>query len=148
MSADNFTPLDANALFAADLDDLADLPSYETPPPGSYILRSNVTLKKINNKDAVEASFEVLETVELANADSTAVANGTKFSTAFFLDNEYGVGNLKKFLAPYGAHFGTGNVGNLVQEIKDIDIAATVTNRKDKNDETKVYAAVSNISIN
>lgn len=148
MASENFTPLDSNALFAADLDDLADLPSFETPPPGSYILRATVNLKQINKKDAVEASFEVMETVELASPDSAPVAVGTKFSTAFFLDNEYGVGNMKKFLAPFGAHFGIVNIGNLIQEIKDIDIACTVKNRKDKNDETKVYATVENISIN
>jgi len=147
MSNDNFTPLDENALFAADLDDLADLPSFETPPPGSYILNVTVGVKKINGKDAVEAAFEVVETAELADSDDKPVANGTKFSTAFFLDNEYGVGNMKKFIAPFGAHFGITNIGSLIAEIKNVQVACNVKNRKDKQDPTKVYASVDNINI-
>jgi hypothetical protein len=141
-AVDNFTPFDENSLFAANLDDLADLPSFETPPEGSYILTVSLAGKKINNKDAVEAAFEVVESVELADAADTPVAPGTKFSQAFFLDNVYAVGNFKKLIAPLGAHFGISNIGELVRETQNITVAATVKNRKDKNDATKVYASV------
>lgn len=134
-------------LFSANIEDLADLPAYETPPAGSYILRVSCDVKKINEKDAVEAAYEVVETVELADPSSTPSVPGTKFSQAFMLNNEYGVGNLKKFLAPFQEHFGAANIGALLGEVKDVTIAATIKNRKDKNDPDKVYASVTNISI-
>ena len=140
--------LTVESLFATSIDELADLASFETPAPGSYILSTSCDTKKINNKDAVEASFEVIEVVELADPSSKVVPVGTKFSTAFFLDNEYGVGNLKKFLAPFAAHFGKTNLGELIRdEMKNVQIAAVVKNRKDKNDPDKVYAAVDNITV-
>lgn len=138
----------ADALFSQDLDDLADLPSFETPAPGSYILNVTCDSKTIANKPAIEAAFEVVEVVELKNAEDKAVPAGTKFSTAFFLDNEYGVGNLKKFLMPFSAHFGNTNIGNLIRDdLKNVTIAAIVKNRKDKTDPEKVYASVENISV-
>lgn len=144
--AQTFSSIDD--LFSTSIDDLADLPSFETPAPGAYILKASADTKKINDKDAIEASFEVVEVIELKNATDKAVVPGTKFSTAFFLDNEFAIGNLKKFLAPFAQHFGKTNIGDLIREdMKDVLIAATVTNRKDKNDPEKVYASVTNISV-
>lgn len=142
------TSMSLDSLFSANLDDLADLPSFETPAPGSYILTVSMDTKQINNKDAIEAAFEVVEVVELANPSDKAVPAGTKFSTAFFLDNEFGLGNLKKFLAPFSAHFGQGNIGTLIRDdMKNVQIACSVKNRKDKNDPSKVYASVDNITV-
>jgi hypothetical protein len=135
-------------LFTANLDDLADLASFETPPPGAYILRVSMEPKEINKKSAIEAAFEVVETVELTDDNDKPVVNGTKFSIAFFLDNEFGVGNMKKFLQPFAQHFGHGSIGQLIREdIKDLTISAVVKNRKDKNDPDRVHASVSNISV-
>jgi hypothetical protein len=137
-----------DALFSQDLDDLADLPSFETPAPGSYILNVTCEAKTINNKAAIEAAFEVVEVVELKDPADKIVPAGTKFSTAFFLYNEFGVGNLKKFLSPFAAHFGNTNIGNLIRDdMKNVTIACIVKNRKDKTDPEKVYASVDNISI-
>lgn len=134
-------------LFNTSIDDLADLPGFETPPAGSYILEVNTDVKNVSGKDAVEASFTVIETVELDESVSP-VADGTKFSTLFMLDNEFGVGNLKKFLAPFAAHFGEPNIGKLVGEVvKNVTISGLVKNRKDKNDPDKVYGSVTNITV-
>jgi len=135
-------------LFSSSLDDLADLPSFETPPAGSYILDVTTDVKEINDKQAVEASFVVVETVELKDPAANPVAVGTKFSTAFMLNNEFGVGKLKDFLKPFAAHFDNNSIGELVRdEIKDIRIACTVTNRKDKEDPDKIYGGVKNVII-
>lgn len=135
------------SLFSASIDDLADLPAFEAPPPGSYILSVTLDVKRISEKDAVEASFAVVETGELSDATNKPVAPGTKFSTAFFIENEFGLGNLKKFLVPFQEHFGAANIGALVGEIKDVTISGLITNRKDKNDPDKKYASVSNITV-
>lgn len=135
-------------LFAMSLDDLADLPSFETPPAGAYILDVNCDVKDINGKAAVEASFVVVETVELKDPEATPVADGTKFSTAFLLGNKYGVGNMKKFLKPFGAHFQNNSIEALVRDlVKDVRIAATVTNRVDKEDPEKIYGGVKDITV-
>lgn len=135
------------SLLNANIEDLADLAGFEVPPPGAYVLSVSAELKKVNSKDVVEAAYEVVETSELESMDSVAVPNGTKFSTIFMLDNEFGVGNLKKFLKPFAAHFGTGNMGQLISEIKGIKIAANVKNRKDKNDPERKYAEVNGIAV-
>lgn len=134
-------------LFSKSIDDLADLAGFETPPPGSYILEVSCEVKKVNDKDAVEASFTVVETTELKEAGDTPVPNGTKFSTLFMLDNEFGVGNLKKFLKPFSEHYDEKGIGALIEQIKSVTIACLVKNRKDKNDPDKVYGSVSNIVV-
>lgn len=134
-------------LFSASLDDLADLPSFETPPAGAYILNVTMAVKEINKKQAVEASFEVVETIELADDSATEVAVGTKFSSAFMIGNEYGLGNLKKFLVPFQAHFNAPNIGALIEELKDVQISGTIKTRADKEDPSKIYGSVVNITV-
>jgi hypothetical protein len=135
-------------LFAANLDDIADLASYETPPKGSYIFTVSTDTKEINKKPAVEAAFTVVETVELEDANDKPVAPGTKFSIAFMLGNPVSEGKLKQFLAPFAYHFGATNVGTLVRDtIKEVTVAAIIKHRKDKEDPEKVYADVRNITV-
>lgn len=139
---------DIGDLFSSSLDDLADLPSFETPPAGSYVLNASTDVKEINGKQTVEASFTVVETVELKESNANPVAVGTKFSMLFMLDNKFGVGKLKDFLKPFAVHFNNNNIGELVlAEIKDVMIACTVTNRKDKEDPDRIYGGVKNIVI-
>lgn len=135
-------------LFAADLDDIADLPSFETPPKGAYIGTVSLSIKEINKKPAIEASYTVVETVELEDSADTPVIPGTLFSSAFMLGNPISEGKLKEFLAPFAAHFGTKKVGELVRDhIKDVQISFVLKHRKDKDDKEKVYADVRNITI-
>lgn len=134
-------------LLSKNLDDLDDLPSFETPPVGAYVLSVTTEQKEINGKHAIEAKFTVKETVELKDPQMKAVAEGTQFSTLFTL-NEFGVGKLKEFCVPFAEHFGEKNVGTLVRDtIKDVTISAYVGNRKDKEDPEKVYATVKVLSI-
>lgn len=144
-------------LFEADLDDIADLAGFETPPAGAYILLVSTETKEINDKPAVVANFTVVETVELKIDDESKkgyrppVKDGTLFSTAFILGNAVAEGRLKQFLAPFGDHFGIkgkGSVGILVRDtIKDVRIAAVVTNRADKEDPDVIYAGIKNIQV-
>jgi hypothetical protein len=138
-------------LFNSSIDDLADLPSFEVPPAGSYILEVTCDVKEVAGKQAVEASLTVIETVELADPAAEPVKDGTVFSTLFFLDNKFGVGKLKQFLKPFGAHFNDTNIGNLVRDhVKQVTIAGTVLNRKakkDSEDPDRIYGSVANISV-
>lgn len=144
---DKFSSVES--LLAANLDELADLAGFETPPAGSYILSTSFALKKVNDKDCVEQNCEVVETVELKNATDTAVPPGTKFSQLFMLDNEFGVGNMKTALKPFAAYFGTGNIGELLNEHLDepVLIAAVLKIRTDKDDPDKKYARLTNVTV-
>lgn len=138
-------------LLNANLDDLADLPAFETPPPGAYVLGATFDVKEVNGKNAVEASYSVKETVELEDksGETKAVPANTKFSQLFMLDNKIGVGNLKRALAPYAQHFGVKNIGALIRENlkEEVLISATLKNRKDKNDPDRLYASVANVMV-
>ncbi len=151
MSTDNkdavlFDSLDD--LFDADIDDLADLASFETPPKGAYIGMVTLVGKSINEKPAVEATFTVVETVELENADDTPVAAGSKFNLAFLVGNETGLGFLKAFLKPFAEHYGTGNLGALVRDhVQECQVAFTLKHRASKEDKEKVYPVVKNLTV-
>lgn len=150
MANDNFEAKFGNLdeLFSASLDDIADLPSYETPSKGAYIATVTTSTKEIGGKPAVEAEFTIVETVELENAEDKAPATGSKFSTAFILGNSISEGKLKEFLTPFGAHFGTSSIGELVRDhIKDVTISFTMKHRKDKEDKEKFYPDVRNITV-
>lgn len=136
-----------DALLASSLDDLDDLPSFEVPTPGVYLLSVTLGQKDVNGKAAIEATYTVKEVVELEDKQATPPVAGTKFSTLFTL-NEFGIGKLKEFCDPFGTHFGESNVGVLVRDtIKDITISAKVGRRVDKEDPDKVYAKVKLLEI-
>jgi hypothetical protein len=141
---------DIDALFAADLDDIADLPAFEVPPEGTYIGTVSCDLKEINKKSAVEAEFTVTETSELEDDSVTPCAQGTKFSVAFILGSNIAEGKLKQFLAPFAAHFGTTKVGELVRDrVKDVTIAFTLKHRTNKkgDDPDRIYPDVRNVTV-
>lgn len=137
-----------DALFGASLDDIADLASFETPKTGSYILKVSMDTKEINKKPAVVADFEVIETIELKNPEDAVSAPGTKFNIAFILGSKFSEGRLKQFLMPFGEHFNEKNVGTLIRDtVKEVTIAANITNRADKDDPEKIYAGIKNVTI-
>ena len=136
-----------DARLSASLDDLDDLPSFEVPTPGVYILAVTTELKEVNGKQAIEAAYTVKEVVELADPAAAAPVAGTKFSMLFTL-NEFGIGKLKEFCKPFAAHFGSTNIGELVRDhIKDVTVTANVGRRVDKEDPDKVYAKVKVIEV-
>ena len=133
------------------IDDIEDLASFEVPPNGTYALKVSTECKVVKDKDAVEASFEVVDTVELDDPTETPPKAGNKFSMLFFMDQEVAEGKLKQFLAPFAEAFGERNLGVLVLEKlnKDQGIVAvgSVKRRKDKEDPEKFYADVRNLKL-
>ena len=122
-----------SSLLDSNLDDLADLPEFVTPPAGAY----NATILSIEEKligvnPAVEFKFKLMETMELANTTDTPVANGTECSVAFMLNNEFGVGNLKAALKPLQTHLGTTTARETMEAAKGMSVLLTTTVRKGK----------------
>lgn len=130
-----------------DFDALPDLPGFSVPPAGSYKLKMTLSMKEINKKSAVEAEFEVVELLEQADPTEAPAKIGDKFSSAFFLDNQFGLGKLKETIAPLKDFFGTGSLAAIAEQCQGLSIAGTVKVRSDKNDAEKKYASVSNIIV-
>lgn len=138
------------ALLDKNVSDIEDLPSFDTPPKGTYVLLANAGTKKINDGNYVTVDFDVVSTIELANPNdpkNPAVKDGSKFNLLFQLGNEFGEGNMKKFMAPFVEHFGTDNLRSLVTEkIQNITISCNIDHRVDKKSD-KVYPLVKNVVI-
>lgn len=130
------------------IDDIDDLPGFEVPVNGIYSLKFSTALKKVNDKDRVEASFEVIECIEQNDPNETPTKPGTKFSMLFTLDNEIAVSKMKELLIPIATHFGERNMLKLVTDVcKDVVIAAKIKRRADKEDKDKFYADVSGVVV-
>jgi hypothetical protein len=138
--------MDVASLLDSNLDAIDDLPEFAVPPNGAYQLKVNFELKEVNKKTCIEAKHTVISVVELENAQETPPKIGDQFSQLFMLDNEFGQGNLKKYAAPFFAHFGIQKYGQLMT-LGEVVIACSVKQRKDKEDPSKVYGRVDNIVI-
>ncbi len=149
MSTENQTDDDFDlGLLDKNISDIEDLPSFEVPPKGTYAMLVSGGTKKVNGKPAVTFDLEVVSTLQLVDSSATPVKDGSKTGVMFFIDNETGEGFLKKFLAPFAAHFQEENVKRLVKElIQNVAITCTMDHQIDKEDKTKVYARPKNIVV-
>lgn len=131
------------------IDDIEELAGFEVPVNGMYTLKFKMDLKVVNNKDAAEASFEVVECLEQNDPEETPTKPGTKFSTLFFVENDIALSNMKKFLVPFVEHFGESNVLKLIVDNlkEEVVIAAKVKRKEDKKEEGKFYADVSEVTV-
>lgn len=134
-------------LLDATLDDLEDLPEFTPFKPGAHKVMASFEEKTINDKQAVELSFKLIETLELADSQDEKDAPGHTSSIAFLLDNEYGRGNLKKCSVPFGEALGLQTIRQIVEEVKDVECLILTTVRKDKNDPDRLYLNVKEIQI-
>jgi hypothetical protein len=140
-------------LLAANLDDVADLPSFEVPPAGYYKLALDIEVKKINDKDAVEFNYRVLEVLELADASKTPPEVGTKFNEAFQITNEIGLGKFKAAAKPVMEALGTTQFADILgNQVRGMEVFATLKRRVHKDDKAlaetdqRVYPMISNIT--
>jgi hypothetical protein len=132
------------------IDDIDDLPGFEVPNNGMYNLKLNISEKNINQKDCIEAAFEVVECLEQNDPAKAPTTPGTKFSTLFFYENEVGLSKLKEFFIPFCEYLGEKNLMRAIirmKEEKDLLIAARVKQVVDRKDADKIYADVGEIVI-
>ena len=148
------------SLLDMSIDDIDDLPGFAVPPNGVYSLKFSTTIKVVNDKTSVEASFEIIEVLELnepPRMDETlylATKPGTKFSTLFQVENETAMGKLKAMTLPIAAHFGERNMLKLITDTcavaANLIITATVKQRNGKkgtDQEERIFADISNIIV-
>lgn len=147
---------DMDALLAANMDALEDLPPTGVPPTGFYTL--NVSVERKANKEKTGEFFmftyEVVEVGEVKNAEEAdQAAVGMKFSDRFSpfkkdgSVNEWGIGFLKEACKPYQVHFGTSSVGETLANINNVVITAELNRRVDKNDPERFNFNLKNVIV-
>ncbi len=146
MSNDNI----AN-LLDANLDDLADLPEFVTPPAGAYKAEIlSLEEKKVGENSGVEAKFKLLETLELANATDTPVVPGTETSIFFNLQNEFGQGAFKEFMKPLANATGKSNLRELMGAAKGMQLMLVTkvrSGKKGTDSEDKKYLGIHKVEV-
>lgn len=129
------------------LDDLEDLPEFKPFAAGAHKVAATFEQKEINKKPAIELSFTLLETMELADPSDEPSKPGDTSNTMFMLDNEYGRGNLKKCATPFGEALGFSSIREIIEGVKDVECVILTGIRVDKNDPDKRYLQVKEIHV-
>lgn len=143
-------------LFAAGMDDIADLPPMGVPPSGHYNLLVTIERKQGENGkgEYLSQAFEVTAINEVKDpAEADQVAVGMKFnsSTSVLTKegklNEYGLGLLKELVAPFAAHFGAGSFGEAIQHINKVECCAVLTRTKNRKNADQFNFRLSDITV-
>jgi len=154
MSEMNFSDIDA--VLAADFDALEDLPPVGVPPSGVYTLLVNASKEegKNGNSDYIKLTYKVVSVDAVANEEeASGAAVDMQFSDRFSpikkdgSVNVTGIGFLKAALRPFQTHFGTGTVGETLEQIKDVTIVATLVRTPDKKEEGRWNFRLSDVVV-
>ena len=143
---------DVNSLLGMELSELADLAEIKVPPVGRYQFSLETSTKDTGTHPQVLFAYTILGIVEQVNATDVPAKLGDKFYVSYNIDNEFGLGGLKKDLKLYAAHFNTSNIGELLTHMDGVMIAGTVKQRVDKtklddDGNPRVYGSVVNVEI-
>lgn len=140
MSA-NFDILDAT------LDDIADLPEFLTLPAGAHKVTINWEQKTINSHPSLSLNMTYIEALELASPDAVAPNAGDKSSCLFMLDNEYGLGALKKATKGLAEALGVTKLSDIVAQSEGFEVIAVTKIRSKKDDKSVTYTDVVNMEV-
>lgn len=129
---------DNDNVFDIDADDFNDLPDLKVPPAGTH--RFTLSLERVDNDDKAKlplrAKFVYKEAVELANPNTPEeefCKEGDMCMINYDLKHEFGGPAFKKDIVPVGrALTGTSNVGELLKQMKNVDVIATTKVRTTK----------------
>lgn len=139
--------MNMDSLLDETLDDLEDLPEFKPYPAGAHQALATFEQKIINDSAAIELSFKLVETLELADPQDTMPEQGATASTMFMLNNEFGRGNLKKCAMPFGEAMGLTTIREIVEGVKDVECVILTSIRTDKKDPDKKYLNVKEIQV-
>lgn len=155
MSNAAFTDFDS--LLNASMDDLDDLPPVGVPPTGHYTLvvtAERVTPTEPDKNEYIKFSYEVEAVNEVKNPEEESqAAAGMKFSQIFSpfkkdgTVNDFGVGFLKEAIAPFAAHFGTRGIGEALQAINKVTVAASLIRKQDRKDPERFNFSLKDVVV-
>ena len=129
--------IEATDILDMTLDDLEDMPTFEPYPAGAHRALMTLDTKVINDVQAVEAKFKLIETIELAEPLKDGVkplVEGAETSVLCQLNNEWGRGTLKLLATPIGQHLGLSTNREVVEECNDIEVIIVSTVQIGKKD--------------
>lgn len=147
---------DFDSLMNASMDDIDDLPPIGIPPSGSYDLMVTASREQSQNggNDYIKLAYEVTNVNEVKEeAEAAEVKAGQKFSELFSpfkkdgTVNEYGLGALKERLKPFAAHFGTAAVGQIVEQMQQVNMTATLIRTANKKEEGRFNMRLKDVVI-
>lgn len=127
-TTDNF---DLDSLLDGTLDDLADVPGYETFHPGAH--RVTINWKRVEKKPAYSLGLTLIDHAELNDANAVPQKPGTQTSVMFMLDNEYGQSAFRKVIASLGEHFGAGSNREIMEKSEGAECVAVTKKRSNKD---------------
>ena len=133
-----------DALLDGTLDDLADVPGFQTFPVGTH--KVTINWKKVEKRPAYSLMMTAVETVELADPNETPLAAGTMSSVMFMLDNEYGQSAFRKIIASLGSHFGAGSNREIMEKSEGAEVLA-VTRQRTNKEKTQVYTDIVELGV-
>ena len=155
MSNAAFTDFDS--LLNSSMDDLDDLPPVGVPPTGHYTLAvtaERVTPTEVGKNEYIKFSYEVEAVNEVKNPEEESqAAAGMKFSQIFSpfkkdgTVNDFGVGFLKEAIAPFAAHFGTRGIGESLQAINKVSVAASLIRKQDRKDPERFNFSLKDVVV-
>lgn len=136
------TDMNIDALLDTNLDDIADLPSWEAFPAGAHRCTLAFEKKQIGDHPAVEAKLAAIETLELAKpADTSPLKAGDSTGVSFMLDNEFGLGKLKALLVPHAEFAGSTKLGEIMDRLDNCEVVV-VTKQRANKDKTQYYTDI------
>ena len=131
-----------NAMLSGSIDDVEDLPDFINPVPGSYMLSIQKASFETNDKEDkafINLVFGINSIIEQPG-EQEEYPEGSLFSVRYY--GEFGVKKFKKIYAQLFEALNASSGAELLDQLEGLEIAATVTNRRDKDDPDKVYAEV------
>lgn len=149
---------DIDTLLNATMDDLDDLPPQGVPPSGHYNLTVTFAVEDIGSekekRKGVTATYIVDAVNELKDEEERGdVAVGQQFKEFFYMKkkngerNTFGIGTLKQRLAPHAERFGTNNIGELVNAVKQVAITASLKRTQNKMNEDQYNMQMKDIVL-
>lgn len=149
---------DIDVLLNATMDDLDDLPPQGVPPSGHYNLSVTFSVETTgegkDKRQLVAASYIVDAINELKDEEDAAdVMVGQQFREFFFMKknngekNTFGIGTLKNRLAPHAERFGTSHIGELVNQVKQVAITASIKRTQNKKNEDQYNMQMKDIVL-
>lgn len=135
---------DLDSLLDGTLDDLADVPGYETFHPGAH--KVTINWKRVDKKPAYSLNLTLIESAELANPNDIPQKPGTQTSVMFMLDNEYGQSAFRKIIASLAEHYGAGSNREIMEKSEGAE-CLVVTKKRSNKEKTAEYTDVVTVMV-
>ncbi len=139
-----------DSLLDSTLDDLEDLPEFKPFAAGAHRVSLSLSMKEVNDINCVEVALKMIENLELAdpNTEEKDIPKpGDEASCLFMLNNEFGIGKLKKVLAALADTIGSRNNREIIEGAQGIECVIITSVRVDKNDPDKKYLNIKELQV-